>query len=75
MLELDNNEAITSMALAAFSGSSGAEGGAGGSEAEPLLAVGTAEGLAYFPTDCQQGFIRLYRWGWVVSCTVFGAGL
>lgn len=26
-----------------------------------LLAVGTAEGLTFFPTDCQAGYIRIYK--------------
>ena len=32
-----------------------------GHERGLLLAVGTAEGMTFFPTDCRAGYIRLYR--------------
>eukprot|EP00877_Chromochloris_zofingiensis_P000800 jgi/Chrzof1/10720/Cz05g09290.t1 len=53
VLELDNNEGITSMCLVQFA--------PGAHDTSMLLAVGTAEGLTYFPTDCQSGYIRIYR--------------
>uniref|UniRef100_A0A7R9Z712 DNA damage-binding protein 1 n=1 Tax=Chlamydomonas euryale TaxID=1486919 RepID=A0A7R9Z712_9CHLO len=49
--ELDNNECVTSMALATFNG--------GGDE--PHLVVGTARGLRYMPTDCEAAYIRTYK--------------
>lgn len=50
--ELDNNEAVVSMALADLAMSGG--GGAGGASAPPerMLVVGCAQGLRYMPTDC-----------------------
>lgn len=44
-LQLDNNEGITSMALAALTPSTGGAH-------ETFLVVGTAAGLKYLPTDC-----------------------
>lgn len=52
VVELDGNEAITSAAFVKFDS---------GHERGWLLAVGTAEGMTFFPTDCQAGYIRLYR--------------
>ena len=52
VLELDNNEALTSMCLVQFPEAQ---------EKAWLLAVGTAERLTYFPTDCAAGYIRMYR--------------
>ncbi len=64
VVEVDGNEAITSMALVHFSAAAcGGSSGEGGTVAEPLLVVGTAENLSYFPTDCTAGHIRVYRWG------------
>jgi len=51
-MELDNNEAITSMALVQFTGAH---------DTSTLLAVGTAERMTYFPSDCTAGYIRIYR--------------
>jgi splicing factor 3B subunit 3 len=53
VVEVDGNEAITSMCLVKFEGAH---------ERGWLLAVGTAEGMTFFPTDCQAGYIRIYRW-------------
>ena len=54
VMELDNNEAITSMALVQFTGAH---------DTSTLLAVGTAERMTYFPSDCTAGYIRIYRCG------------
>eukprot|EP00878_Enallax_costatus_P010041 GHUV01010480.1.p1 GENE.GHUV01010480.1~~GHUV01010480.1.p1 ORF type:complete len:1094 (+),score=306.67 GHUV01010480.1:216-3497(+) len=54
VLELDNNEGITSMCLVKFEGQSVPD-------TSTLLAVGTAEQMTYFPTSCTAGYIRLYR--------------
>jgi len=54
--ELDNNEAVTSMTLAALSGTA-----TGVPAHEKLLIVGTAQGLKYMPTDCDAAFLRAYR--------------
>jgi splicing factor 3B subunit 3 len=55
VMELDNNEAITSMALVQFMGAH---------DTSTLLAVGTAERMTYFPLDCTAGYIRIYRYCW-----------
>mmetsp|Transcript_4234 Transcript_4234/g.6990 ORF Transcript_4234/g.6990 Transcript_4234/m.6990 type:complete len:1205 (-) Transcript_4234:464-4078(-) len=52
--ELDNNEGITAMTLAALSPSTGGQ-------TEIFLVVGTAAGLKYMPTDCSGAYIRLYK--------------
>ncbi|GAB4816845.1 hypothetical protein N2152v2_003891 [Parachlorella kessleri] len=51
-LELDSNEAALSMCLASFEG---------GRELGTLLCVGTAQGLKFYPRECQGGFVRVYR--------------
>lgn len=48
--EMDNNEAVVSMNIAVLKG-----------WVEPLLVVGTAEGLRYCPMDCNGGYLRVYR--------------
>lgn len=55
VLELDNNEGITSMCLVKFEGPNLPD-------TSTLLAVGTAEQMTYFPTSCTAGYIRIYRW-------------
>lgn len=52
VLELDRNEAVMSMCLVQFPNSHDTSG---------MLAVGTAEGLRYMPTECDSGLIRVYR--------------
>ncbi|KAL6757658.1 CPSF A subunit region-domain-containing protein [Haematococcus lacustris] len=52
--ELDNNEGVTCMGLAALSPSTKGP-------QETFLAVGTAQGLRYLPTDCEAAYIRVYR--------------
>eukprot|EP00798_Chlamydomonas_sp_ICE-L_P023642 gene23642-9170_t len=49
--EMDNNETVTSMCMATFNAFPG----------EHLLCVGTAQGMKYFPTDCDAAFLRVYR--------------
>lgn len=51
--ELDNNEAVTSMAIVNFAPA--AQIAAGAFAQEPVLVVGTARGLKYLPTDCDGG--------------------
>ena len=52
VLELDDNEAALCMALVSFTSAT---------EEGTLLAVGTAQGLAFYPRRVDDGFIRLYR--------------
>lgn len=67
VLELDGNEAPTSMCLVTFRAASSPVGGAGpapgGSDAfgQALLAVGTAADLAFRPRRATEGYVRLYR--------------
>ena len=71
VLELDGNEAPTSMCLVTFKATPTPTGGgsavppppAAGSDAfgQPLLAVGTAADLAFRPRRATEGYIRLYR--------------
>lgn len=63
MLELDNNEGITSMCLVKFEGHVV-------HDSSTLLAVGTAEQMTYFPTSCTAGYIRLYRYSSVINILV-----
>ncbi|KAG2485365.1 hypothetical protein HYH03_015856 [Edaphochlamys debaryana] len=53
--ELDNNEAVVSMALVELQLPGAGQG------IEKLLAVGCARGLRYMPTDCEAAYIRIYR--------------
>ena len=64
--ELDGNEAVTAMCFVRFDA---------GHARGWLLAVGTAEGMTFFPTDCQAGYIRLYRCARVCVFVEGGAGL
>ncbi|KXZ43846.1 hypothetical protein GPECTOR_79g125 [Gonium pectorale] len=59
--EVDNNEAITSMAIADLLLPSGVPGGGAAGGSERVLVVGTAKALRYMPTDCEASYIRLYR--------------
>jgi len=52
VLELDNNEAALSLCLVQFSTRQ---------DLGTLLAVGTAQGLQFYPRQVEGGFIRLYR--------------
>ncbi|KAK9824249.1 hypothetical protein WJX72_008915 [[Myrmecia] bisecta] len=52
VLELDNNEAAVSLCLVQFPAHT---------EEGLLLAVGTCQGLTFYPRQCDEGFIRIYR--------------
>ncbi|CAL5225226.1 g8014 [Coccomyxa viridis] len=52
VLELDDNEAAISLCLVQFSSMP---------EDELLLAVGTVQGLTFYPRQVDEGYIRLYR--------------
>uniref|UniRef100_A0A7S3VLT8 DNA damage-binding protein 1 n=1 Tax=Dunaliella tertiolecta TaxID=3047 RepID=A0A7S3VLT8_DUNTE len=56
VVELDNNEGIQSMCLAPLASPSATNGAV-----ETMLVVGTAQGLRYYPTECDAAYLRVYR--------------
>ncbi|PSC75527.1 splicing factor 3B subunit 3-like [Micractinium conductrix] len=51
-IEMDQNEAALSVCLVSFDSAP---------EAGTLLAVGTAQGLKFYPKECENGYVRIYR--------------